>query len=105
MGNEPLGSGISNSDGSGFNWTPWIVIKVVSLFLLTGLTEIGGGWLVWQTVRQGRPWWWALLGSLTLVIYGFIPTLQPLQDFGRMYAVYGTAFIKLACQVAVRCLS
>lgn len=51
-------------------------IVALAVFLLAGLFEISGGWLVWQTVREQRPWWWALLGSLVLVAYGFVPCLQ-----------------------------
>lgn len=28
-----------------------------------------------------------------LIIYGFIPTLQPTADFGRIFAIYGGFFI------------
>lgn len=66
------------------------------MFILAGLFEIGGGWLVWSTVRENKPWWWALLGSVVLVGYGFLPTLQPVDDFGRVYAVYGGYFIALS---------
>ena len=51
---------------------------------------------VWKAVREHKPWWWALLGSLTLVVYGFLPTLQPTDSFGRVYAVYGGFFIFLS---------
>lgn len=37
--------------------------------------------------------WWAFLGSIVLIIYGFIPTLQPTADFGRIFAIYGGFFI------------
>ena len=79
-----------------FAWTPLVVLKVAALFIIAGLAEIGGGWLVWQAVREGKPKWWAAAGSLTLVLYGFIPTLQPLPDFGRLYAVYGGLFIAMS---------
>ena len=79
-----------------FQWTPMVVSKVALLFLLAGLAEIGGGWLVWQAAREGKPWWWAILGSVVLVGYGVIPTFQPLSDFGRLYAVYGGIFIGLS---------
>ena len=36
------------------------------------------------------------MGSLTLVVYGFLPTLQPTDSFGRVYAVYGGFFIFLS---------
>jgi len=68
----------------------------VALYLLAGLCEIGGGWLVWQALRSGRPWWWALLGSLVLVAYGFVAALQPTADFGRAFALYGAYFIVMS---------
>lgn len=79
-----------------FVWTPLKVAQTSCLFILAGLAEIGGGWLVWQAVREGKPWWWALCGSIVLIGYGFIPTLQPLNDFGRLYAVYGGIFIGMS---------
>ena len=77
-------------------WTFWSVSHATCLFVLAGIAEIGGGWLIWQHVRGSKPWWWSVLGGLALVIYGFIPTLQHLDDFGRLYAVYGGFFIGLA---------
>lgn len=85
--------------GVASNTMPWslaTVLLVSLLFILAGLAEIGGGWLVWQAVREGKPAWWAAVGSAVLVAYGFIPTLQPLDDFGRLYAVYGGVFIGLS---------
>ena len=74
-----------------------VVVQVAALFLLAGLAEIGGGWLIWEAVRgQGRPWYWAAAGGVVLVTYGFIPTLQPLTDFGRLYAAYGGIFIGMS---------
>jgi len=71
------------------------VIRSGSLFILAGLCEIGGGWLIWKALRDGRPVWWGVLGGLVLVLYGVIPTLQP-SHFGRVYAVYGGFFIVLS---------
>lgn len=34
-----------------FSWTPGKVCLSLFLFLVAGLLEIGGGWLVWQTIR------------------------------------------------------
>uniref|UniRef100_A0A7S1SWG8 Uncharacterized protein n=1 Tax=Tetraselmis chuii TaxID=63592 RepID=A0A7S1SWG8_9CHLO len=77
-------------------WSVATVAVSLALFLAAALAEIGGGWLVWQAVREGKPSWWALLGSLVLVLYGFIPTWQPVDEFGRTYAVYGGVFIVLS---------
>lgn len=72
------------------------ILRAVSLFILAGLAEIGGGWLVWQWLRESRPWPLGLLGALILVSYGVIPTLQTEPHFGRVYAAYGGVFIVLS---------
>ncbi len=38
------------------------VVRSVVLFLVAGVCEIGGGWLVWKWLRDHRPGWWGLLG-------------------------------------------
>ena len=70
---------------------------VVSLayFVAAGLCEIGGGYLVWLWLRQGKSGWLAVLGAVVLVLYGVIPTLQP-AHFGRVYAAYGGVFVVLS---------
>ena len=67
----------------------------VGLFLLAGLFEIAGGWLVWQWLRESKLWPWGLLGGVILFLYGVIPTFQP-AHFGRVYATYGGFFIVLS---------
>ncbi|WP_299036434.1 YnfA family protein [uncultured Pseudokineococcus sp.] len=69
------------------------VLRSVPLFALAALAEIGGAWLVWQAVREGRPWWWAGVGVMALGAYGFVATLQPDADFGRVLAAYGGVFV------------
>ena len=64
-------------------------------FVLAGLCEIGGGYLIWLWLREGRSPWLALCGAILLVLYGIIPTLQP-AHFGRVYATYGGVFIFLS---------
>ena len=71
------------------------LFRSIGLFVLAGLCEIGGGWLMWKWVREGRPSWWGFLGALVLIFYGIIPTLQ-VSHFGRVYAVYGGFFIILS---------
>ncbi len=71
------------------------IIKSIGYFLLAGLCEIGGGYLVWLWLREGKPISYAFVGSVILIIYGIIPTLQP-AHFGRVYAAYGGVFIVLS---------
>ncbi|NJL36049.1 MAG: YnfA family protein [Leptolyngbyaceae cyanobacterium RM2_2_4] len=64
-------------------------------FVLAGLCEIGGGYLVWLALREGKSFWLALIGVVILGLYGAVPTLQP-THFGRAYAAYGGVFIALS---------
>ena len=66
------------------------------LFVLAGLCEIGGGYLVWGWMREHKPLLWALLGAAILATYGIVAALQPISEFGRVYAAYGGIFIALA---------
>ena len=65
------------------------------LFLLAGLCEIGGGYLVWQWWRNGASLVLGALGFLTLGLYGIVPTYQA-AHFGRAYAAYGGVFVVLS---------
>ncbi|MET9799156.1 YnfA family protein [Streptomyces sp. NPDC006368] len=75
-----------------------LIARSAALFLLAALCEIGGAWLVWQGVRgggqgAGRGWAWIGAGVLALGAYGFVATLQPQGDFGRILAAYGGVFV------------
>ncbi|MEV4442992.1 YnfA family protein [Streptomyces sp. NPDC049577] len=70
-----------------------LVLKSVGLFVVAALFEIGGAWLVWQGVREHRGWLWVGAGVLALGIYGFVATLQPDAEFGRILAAYGGVFV------------
>ena len=72
------------------------LVVIGALFFLAGLCEIGGGYLVWGWVREHRPLGWALLGFGVLAAYGVVAALQPIPEFGRVYAAYGGVFIALA---------
>jgi small multidrug resistance family-3 protein len=75
--------------------TPMLIMQSVGLFLIAGLLEIGGGYLVWQWWRNGSHWSIGLLGAAILFLYGIVPTYQP-AHFGRVYAAYGGWFIVLS---------
>lgn len=71
------------------------IAKSLFYFVLAGLCEIGGGYLVWLWLRKGKSIWFALTGATVLILYGVIPTLQP-ANFGRVYAAYGGIFVVLS---------
>jgi len=72
-----------------------VLLKSVLLFLVAGLCEIGGGYLVWLWLRSGKGVLLGAVGGLILFLYGVIPTLQP-AHFGRVYAAYGGVFVVLS---------
>jgi small multidrug resistance family-3 protein len=74
---------------------PMDVARSLLYFILAGFCEIGGGYLIWLWLREGKNTWFALLGAVVLIIYGVVATLQP-ANFGRVYAAYGGIFIILA---------
>ncbi|MGW5386698.1 YnfA family protein [Nocardia sp. NPDC003963] len=69
------------------------VIRSILLFALAAFAEIGGAWLVWQGVREHRGWIWVGAGVVALGLYGFVATLQPDANFGRILAAYGGVFV------------
>lgn len=69
------------------------VLKSIGLFVAAALFEIGGAWLVWQGVREHRGWLWIGAGVMALGVYGFVATLQPDANFGRVLAAYGGVFV------------
>src|ERR1700754_5101076 len=69
------------------------VLASIVLFLLAALAEIGGAWLVWQGVREQRGLAWIGAGVVALGVYGFVATLQPDANFGRILAAYGGVFV------------
>lgn len=71
------------------------ILESIFFFLLAGIAEIGGGYLVWLYVKDDRSPWYLLAGAIVLILYGFIPTLQE-ANFGKVYAAYGGIFIVLS---------
>jgi small multidrug resistance family-3 protein len=72
------------------------IARSLLLFTLAALAEIGGAWLVWQGVREQRGLLWIGAGVIALGLYGFVATLQPDANFGRILAAYGGV---LGCRV------
>lgn len=49
-----------------------------------------GCYLVWGWMRECKPLVWVMLGAAG------VACLQPIPEFGRVYAAYGGVFIALA---------
>jgi len=70
-----------------------LIARSIALFLLAAVAEIGGAWLIWQGVREERGLVWIGAGVIALGLYGFVATLQPDANFGRILAAYGGVFV------------
>lgn len=71
------------------------IIHSLFYFVLAGMCEIGGGYLMWLWLRKGESFVYAFCGAAVLVVYGIVPTLQP-AHFGRVYAAYGGVFVAMS---------
>lgn len=71
------------------------IFKSLAIFILAGLCEIGGGYLVWLWLKENKPLWYGVLGGAILVLYGVVATWQT-STFGRVYATYGGIFIVMS---------
>ncbi|WP_410983456.1 YnfA family protein [Bacillus cereus] len=72
------------------------MFKAAIIFILAGLAEIGGGYLIWKWIREGGSIWFGLIGGIILCLYGVIATFQVFSSFGRVYAAYGAVFIVMS---------
>ncbi|MBA3488376.1 MAG: YnfA family protein [Longispora sp.] len=69
------------------------IARSLLLFVLAALAEIGGAWLIWQGWREHKGVLWIAAGIVALGAYGFVATLQPDPNFGRILAAYGGIFV------------
>ena len=67
--------------------------RSIALFVVAAVAEIGGAYLMWQAIKEGRGPLFALAGAAALTGYGAIAALQPSHSFGRVLAAYGGVFI------------
>ena len=74
------------------------VVKSLFFFFIAGLCEIGGGYLVWLSIKEEKPLWYGILGGIILIAYGIVATFQT-ANFARTYATYGGVFIVITLGV------
>lgn len=73
------------------------MIKSIGWFCLAGVCELGGAYLIWLWLREGRSAVLAVMGAAVLAFYGFVHTLQPAAaNYGRVQAAYSGFFIAMA---------
>jgi len=69
--------------------------KSIALFILAAFCEIGGGYLIWLWLKENKPFYYGILGTVILALYGIVATLQT-SNFARVYATYVGFFIVMS---------
>lgn len=67
--------------------------RSIAFFIAAAFAEIGGAYLVWVGLKDGKGPLYVALGVLALGLYGVVATFQPSNEFGRVLAAYGGVFI------------
>lgn len=65
----------------------------IALFCAAALAEIGGAYLIWTGLREGKGPLALAAGAAALALYGVLAAQQPSSDFGRVLAAYGGVFV------------
>jgi small multidrug resistance family-3 protein len=68
------------------------ILITLFFFVLAGLSEIGGGYLVWLWLREDMSWILGAIGGFILFLYGIRPNFSAFL-FHRIYAAYGGIFV------------
>ena len=69
--------------------------KTAALFALTAAAEIGGCYLPYLWLREGRSAWLLLPGAASLALFAWLLSLHP-TGAGRTYAAYGGVYVATA---------
>ena len=72
-----------------------LVLRTVSLFLLTAVAEMLGCYLPYLWLRRGQPEWLLLPAVVSLAAFAWLLTLHPMAA-GRTYAAYGGIYVSVA---------
>lgn len=52
------------------------IAKSVLFFVVVGICELGGAYLIWLWLKNGRSFLFGLTGAAVLIEYGLMHTLQ-----------------------------
>lgn len=71
------------------------LVNALGLFLVTAAAEIGGCYLVYLWLREGRSAWLLAPAAASLALFALLLTLHPAAA-GRTYAAYGCVYVATA---------
>lgn len=68
-------------------------MRSLVLYLAAGFAEIAGCFAFWAWVRLGRSPWWAVAGTISLIVFAYLLTKVDGRFAGRVFAAYGGVYI------------
>ncbi|MGE0034934.1 MAG: YnfA family protein [Xanthobacteraceae bacterium] len=68
-------------------------MKTTLAYVAAALAEIGGCFAFWAWLRLGKPIWWLIPGTASLLLFAYLLTLVDSAAAGRTYAAYGGIYI------------
>jgi small multidrug resistance family-3 protein len=63
-----------------------VTVRSAALFVAAAICEIGGAYLMWQAIKDGRGLLFGVAGAVALAGYGAVAAFQPDANFGRVLA-------------------
>jgi small multidrug resistance family-3 protein len=70
-----------------------MAVRSAALFVAAMVAEIGGAYMMWIGLKEDGGPGAIVGGAVVLVLYGLILAQQPSNEFGRVLAAYGAAFV------------
>lgn len=67
--------------------------QIVLAYVGAAIAEIAGCFTFWAWLRLGKPVWWIIPGTFSLLLFAFLLTLVDSPAAGRTYAAYGGIYI------------
>lgn len=71
-------------------------MPMLLVYPAAALAEIGGCFAFWAWIRLGKSPFWAVPGTLSLILFAWLLTLVDTPAAGRAYAAYGGVYIATA---------
>ena len=68
-------------------------MKSLLVYALAAVAEIGGCFAFWAWLKLGRSPWWAIAGTVSLIVFALLLTRVESAAAGRAFAAYGGIYI------------
>lgn len=69
------------------------MMRTALVYVGAAAAEIAGCFAFWAWLRLGKPAWWLIPGTLSLLLFAYLLTLADSAAAGRAYAAYGGIYI------------